>query len=124
MSAKLNATYNEKNEEGEVINTTSASVEYHFGDNLDEAIELFTSEVVLSLFTQAAVIKAQSQLRAQLKANHDEEAIEAYFTTWKPGVAAPRVAKDPTGTFAKAFEQMSEDEQQAAIAMLQEKAAG
>lgn len=123
MTDKLNATYNEKNEKGEVVNSTSASVDYHFGDTLDEATKLFTPEVVLSLFKQSAIIKAQTQLRAQLKADKDADAIEAYFETWKPGVAAPRVAKDPAGTFAKAFEKMSDKEQAAAITMLQEKAA-
>lgn len=123
MSERISATYNDKDEEGNVTGTVSGEVDYDFGDTLDEAIELFTEEVILSLFKQSAVIKAQSQLRSCLKADKDEDGINAHFGTWKPGIAVARVAKDPKAEGLKAFEKMTPEERVDYIEELQRRAA-
>lgn len=123
MSKTIQATYNAKDEEGNVTDSLSGAVEYEFGETAEEAIELFGGEVVHSLFEQAAVIKAQSQLRACLKADKDEEGIEAHFGIWKPGVAVARVSKDPMEEGLKAFEKMTPEERVMYIEDLQQRAA-
>lgn len=119
MPERISATYNAKDEDGNVVDSVSAAIDYNLGDDLEEASELFGEEVILSLFKQTAVIKAQSQLRACLKAEKDEEGILTHFKTWKPGVAVARTPKDPMAEGRKAFEKMSPDERTTYLEELQ-----
>lgn len=112
----VKAIYNEKDTDkdsetfGDVVSATPASVEVEFGDDLTDATERFGEEVVFGIFRQAAVIKAQSALRAQVKAKKDAAGIDEFFTTWKPSVGPTRVPKDLKEEGLKAYEKMTAEE--------------
>ncbi len=77
---------------------TGRAVEFSrsFGETLSEAAELYGEDVVLSMFTASAVIRAQAAARAVLErdGSTDDEAIEAGMT-YTPGIIRRR------GTSAK-----------------------
>ncbi len=119
MAEQISATYNAKDDEGNVVDSVNATIQFNLGEDLEEAVKLFGEEVILSLFRQTAVIKAQSQLRACLKAEKDEEGIAAHFATWKPGIAVARVPKDAKAEGRKAFERMNAEERVSYLEELQ-----
>lgn len=82
---------------------TTISVEYDFGENLEEMTELFTKEVVYSQARQNMVIAAQSYIRGKVRsaqtANEKEgrdpndidwdalqEQVQEEINGWKPGI--------------------------------------
>lgn len=66
----------------------SASVNYDFGDNLDEATELFGADVVFARFKAASVVDLQALIRRHLDSDTPKSAteIQELATAWKPGV--------------------------------------
>jgi hypothetical protein len=72
-----------------------ATVSYDFGENLDEAVELFGAEVVYKRFRAAAVVDLQGVIRRNLQGENpkSEEEIQAAIDEWKPGVQRARKSK-------------------------------
>jgi hypothetical protein len=79
---------------GKEENSPAATVSYDFGDNLDEAVELFGEEVVFMRFKSAATIDLQALIRRHLGAKDkegkptpkSEEDIQKLAAEWTPGV--------------------------------------
>ena len=67
----------------------SATVQYDFGDNLQEAVNKFTEEVVFSNFRQQAVVSLQNVIATALKAKDFIDPQE-HVDKWKLGMAKPR----------------------------------
>jgi hypothetical protein len=112
------ATYNEKDEDGNTVDSHELSVEYDFGSTLDDAVELFSEEIVLAHFKAHAVVSLQSRMRSAAKLGQDvQEAADG----WKPGQVTRR-GKSPVEKAMGAFEKMSDDQQQAFIEQLKEAA--
>jgi len=65
----------------------SVSFEKNFGETLDEAVELFGSEVVFTMFEALAVIRCQAAARGALNdpEKSEDQAVEAGLG-YKPGV--------------------------------------
>lgn len=98
------------------------TVSYNFGDNLNEAIELFGEDVIFAKFRQAAIVDFQSVLRRHMFTEEDEgnstvisdvssedvALIEA-VADWKPGVTT-RVTRSPKEKAMAALRGMSPEE--------------
>ena len=82
----------------------SVAFERNFGATLEEAAEMFGSEVVLSVFHAQAVIRAQGAARSILdvEENDEEKATDAGLA-YTPGVArrTGRAKKDPMQALAE-----------------------
>lgn len=74
---------------------------YDFGDNLNEATEKFTADVVFTNFRQAAKISLQAIIRRGIEKGLDDNAIAQQCATWKPGVALERTIDPATSIMAK-----------------------
>lgn len=108
------------------------TVGYDFGDNLNEAIELFGEDVIFAKFKQAAIVDFQSVLRRHMFTETDEG--DSIITTdvssedvalieavadWKPGVST-RVTKTPKEKAMAALKGMSPEEIEQMLAELDE----
>lgn len=82
--------------------------EYELGETLNETIEAFGEDTVLSYTHRALVIAAQSAARGLIRQGKSHEEIVAYMKDWKPGV--PRVGKTPDEKIKALWEKMSPDD--------------
>lgn len=99
------------------------SVEYNFGDTLEEAVELFGADVVFSRFKGAAVVDLQAMIRRLQKAGKTDKEIQEHCAQWKPSVgraSGPRKTKEER--LAELLSQMSPEERKRAIAAAREAA--
>lgn len=65
----------------------SSTVEYDFGDDLQDARDKFGDEVVFSNFRQHAVVALQNVISGALKAGNN---VQETVGKWKLGVAKPK----------------------------------
>ena len=72
--------------EAKLTDSEPVSVDYDFGDNLDEAVSVYGEEVVFSRYKAAAVIDLQAYMRNQIRAEKSEAEIRTAVSEWKPGV--------------------------------------
>ena len=107
VSAKLPAKDNRQEME--------ATVQYDFGDNADEALELFGTDAVYSGFVANAKVTLQSGIRRCLENGRDPQ---AFADAWKPGVKTPSIAADPVAAAKAAFSKMSDEERMAFLEQL------
>ncbi len=70
------------------------SVEYDFGDNLEEAVEAYGENVVFDLYHDQAVIALQNYVRRLMKQGKTQEEIQQAVSAWRPGVST-RQRKSP-----------------------------
>lgn len=99
------------------------SIVYDFGDTLDEAVEKFGADVVLSGFVSKSVITAQAAMRRLLESGLSDEEIQEKMNSWRPGVAMERTV-DPVAALMGKFGSMSPEEQAELLAKLQARANG
>jgi hypothetical protein len=94
------------------------SVEYDFGDNLDDAVDLCGADVVYSQYKANAKVALQGIIRAKMKAGLDNDAIQAVCDAWKPGMVAERTAVDPATAIQNAFATWSDEKKAEFLAKL------
>ena len=97
--------------------TKDAVVYYDFGENLEQALDLFDEKVIFSNFRASAKITAQAAMRRYLDAGKPGEEIAELMKNWKPGVALERKS-DPVAAFKAKFASMSEADKIKALAEL------
>lgn len=104
---------------GTAEDAPSATVTYDFGDDLDEAVELFGADVVYSRFVSAATVDLQALIRRNLGGEEPktEEEIQELVSEWKPGVST-RKRKSAKEKAAEAIDALSEEERQALLESL------
>lgn len=73
------------------------SVEYDFGDNLDEMVDKFGEDVVFSNAKGAMVISLQSIMRTSISKNESAADCAKKAAEWKPKTAAPKKSKVERG---------------------------
>lgn len=95
---------------GKEDNAPTATVMFDFGDNLDEASELFDEETVHSLYVQAAKINLQAHMRSLLAAGKTADQINEATTRWRPGVRA--TGKTPMEKIQSLLNKLSEEERE------------
>lgn len=98
----------------------SAAIAYDFGATVEEAVEKFGADVVLSGFKKSAVITGQAAIRRMLEAGKAENEIASAMAGWKPGVALERKV-DPVGALEARWDNMSDEEQKRVIALVKSK---
>jgi len=114
-----NATYNAKDEDGNVTGSENITIEYDFGDSLQDSIDAYGEEIVHAHFKAHAAVSLQARMRAAAKAGDDPQTA---VDSWKPGQVSRR-GKSPVEKAMGAFEKMSGDEQAKFIEQLKEAAA-
>jgi len=98
----------------------SATVTYNFGDSLEDAVERFGGEVVMSTFLASAVISLQGYIRRLLTAKKSPEEIAASVATWKPGVKMVKTS-DPVAALMKKAAKMTPEAIEALIVTLRKR---
>lgn len=89
-----------------------ATVEFAIGTTLAENAEMFGEEIVNSIFIQQVAVKVQAGVRQCLENAKDPQ---EWVASYKPGVKAPSIAKDPKTAARLAISQMSDEEKMALI---------
>lgn len=86
----------------------SVTVDYDFGENLEEAVGLVGEAVVFANYKASAKITLQALVRRHIAAGDDDDKIVAAVDAWKPGMPSERKVKDPTKNILEAWPKMSE----------------
>ena len=81
-----------KDAEGKVVPRT-VTVDYDFGKDLDEAVELFGADVVFSKFVAQVSTDLGNSLRRILNEEKGEAECVEFMAKWKPGVVTKGVKK-------------------------------
>ena len=95
-----------------------ASVEYDFGDDLDQAIAKCGAEAVFSNYCANARVALQGIVRAKLKQGMDNTAIQALVNEWKPGTVLAKTVINPEDAIKNAFATWSPEKKAAFLAQL------
>lgn len=95
------------------------SVEFNFGKNLGESVEMFGEDVVHSRYLSAAVIDLQALIRRGINADKTDEEIAGLAAAWKPGVKTV-VRKSAQEKIKDAFSAMSEEDRLEMLRQLKE----
>lgn len=112
---EIQARYFQKDEDGKVIgDALEASCTYNFGETIQEAIDMFGSDVVHDIFCSGAKVKAQAVVRSALANGVDPQ---EQLNNWKPGVTT-RTAKDPVSVVQKQLSNLTDEQKQAILQML------
>lgn len=77
------------------------TVNYDFGDNLQDAVAKFGEDVVFSNMQQSMKISLQALIRRGFDKGVTDEEIATQAAGWKPGVAAQRSADPVAAITAK-----------------------
>lgn len=115
---QLDARFQLKDENGNVQvdeegkpSWQSASVQFDFGDDLNQASEMFGAEVVFSLYKAQAKVAGQALIRAKLKSGLPTDQLQGIFDAWKPGMVMERVSVNPEDAIKAAFASWSPEKQ-------------
>ena len=90
-------------------NDTEATINYDFGENLEEMVEKFTDSVVFTNARANMKIVLQAAMRRRIEAG---QPVDDLATTWKPGVQMERIV-DPIAAAKAKYATMDEDQRAA-----------
>jgi len=88
----------------------TAECEYDFGGNLAEMVKIFGEAVVFSSAKQKIKPRLLDYGRALIESGEKSADVSAKMTAWKPGVAGPRLPKDPKAKAAALIGKLSAEE--------------
>jgi len=97
----------------------SVTVEYNFGETLQDRVNLFTEKVVDNHALRSFIIALQGFIRSRIKKGKSAAEIQDDVNNWKPGEKAV-VTKDPKLKILDLFAGRSEEEQMEIIRLLRE----
>lgn len=95
----------------------AVTVEYDFGDNLQDAAEKYGEDVVFQRFRSAATVDLQSLIRRGIKAGKDAATIQQEASEWAPGVRKT-TKKSAEERIKEQFSKLSQEEREALMAEL------
>lgn len=98
------------------------TIEYEFGDTLQEMVEKFGEDVVRTNARANMVVSAQTRIRTCIKANKTQDETTEIMKSWKPGTVSS-VISDPLGSFEKFFEAADPQKQRELLNALKQKLA-
>jgi len=107
ISATLPAT-NKANTSGEDL---SATVFVNYGESLDEAVQMFGEEQILSNAWANWRVTLQAAVRRMLAAGKSQDEIQAALENAKMGVAMEKTSVDPITASLMKFKTMSPEQQ-------------
>ena len=90
----------------------SATADYDFGKDLDDAVAKHSKEIVFSNYRANGKVTIQALIGRHIDAKDNNEKIKASVAAYKLGVPSERVAKDPTKDILAEWPSMSEAERQ------------
>ena len=93
------------------------TVEYEFGESLNELVEKYGEDVVFSRVKAALTIDLQSLIRRGISASKSQEEIQTMVAEWKPGVRSG-VRKSPEAKIKDLLESIPEDQRAELLAGL------
>lgn len=85
--------------------------QYDFGENLDNAVDKFGTDVVFSNFVSAAKVKLQAIMRSKKLAGATDADLQAFLDTYKVGMVLERVQVNPMEAFKQSFQNASPERQ-------------
>ena len=94
-----------------------ASINYDFGNSLEEMTKKFGAEVVFSNARGSFIITGQAAMRRYLETGKNPKEIADLMGTWKPGVALARVV-DPVAAITSAWRSMTPEQKAEVIKTL------
>ena len=97
-------------------NEAEATINYDFGENLEEMVEKFTDSVVFTNARAQMKITLQAAMRRRLEANQPTDDLA---DSWKPGVQMERIV-DPIAAAKAKYATMTDEERTAFLAELRE----
>ena len=101
----------------------SATVEVNYSDKIEEAVQMFGAEAILTNAFANWRVTLQSNIRSALKRGETQEQIQARLKDAKMGVAQQGVKVDPVQAYIARFQNATPEEQKKMLAELQKKAA-
>lgn len=101
----------------------SATVEVNYSDKIDEAVQMFGAEAILTNAFANWRVTLQSNIRSALKRGETQEQIQERLKDAKMGVAQQGVKVDPVQAYIARFQNATPEEQKKMLAELQKKAA-
>ena len=87
------------------------TIDFDFGDDLAQAVEMYGADVIYSKYKAEAVINLQGLIRSYIKANKTEEEINDLVGNWVPGVKAAR-GKSKEEKLREMFAGLNDEERQ------------
>ena len=119
VSATLPAS-NKANTTGEDL---AATVYVNYGENLDEAVQLFGEDQILSNAWANWRVTLQAAVRRMLAAGKSTDEIQAALENSKMGVAMEKTSVDPITASLMKFKTMTQEEQSVFLEKLKAAAA-
>ena len=101
----------------------SATVEVNYSDKIEEAVQMFGTEAILTNAFANWRVTLQSNIRSALKRGETQEQIQDRLKDAKMGVAQQGVKIDPVQAYIARFQNATPEEQKKMLAELQKKAA-
>jgi hypothetical protein len=101
----------------------SATIFVNVPEDLEEGIEMYGEDAILSNALASGKITIQAGMRTALAAGKDSEAIQAQYNDWKLGVHQKGGGFDPIAASLNKFAQMSPEDQAAYLEQLKARAA-
>ena len=103
-------------------NPVSISIEYDFGENLEDAVKKYGEAVVFDLYKAAASIRVQNVARTALLNNKTPEEVVKLAEKYVLGTSVSKGPRDPVRTAVSAVNKMSPEEEKEFILKLKERA--
>lgn len=87
------------------------TIQYDFGDSLEDAVDKFGADVVFSNFVANSKVAVQGIMRSKMKAGLTEEAIQDFMSTYKIGMVVEKTQVNPLDAVKAAFATWSPEKQ-------------
>jgi len=99
------------------------TIKVQSGKDLDEAVQMFSKEAILSQAESNWVVTLQSNMRSGMLRGETQEQLQARLGSAKMGVAQAGARVDPVQAYLAAFASATPEKQKAMLAELQARAA-
>jgi len=95
------------------------TVDYPIGEDLNEAIQKYSEELVYSYYRAHAVVYIQNVVRRLMVAGKNEKEIQEEISKTVLGVARPKIVGDPVVAFTNRFQKLPDNEKKKILKKLQ-----
>jgi hypothetical protein len=93
------------------------TINYDFGEDLDEMVEKYGKDVVFSNARASFIITLQAAMRRYMTGGRSQEEISELLSGWKPGVSLTRRI-DPVSALVSQWASFSPEKQKEILAKL------
>ena len=114
----MSKLYNITAKAGKDADAASASVNLNGPETIEEAIQMYGGEAVLTNAMANFSVTMQGRIRADVKAGMDQAAIQAKHENDKMGVSLPKDQVDPVAAIKTKWASMTKEDRNALLAQL------